>query len=400
MGKGLRPSAVIETTGLSKSYGRVKAVRSLNLSVPRNSIFAFLGPNGAGKSTTIKMLLGLTYPTDGSGQIFGLDIEKDSVRIRKRVGYLAQEPHFYPGMTVRQTLQFVARFFYTGPRRAIERRIDETLDLVGLTELQDRMVSALSGGERQRLGIAQAQINYPDLLILDEPAASLDPMGRRDVLAVMERLRKHTTILYSTHILSDVQRVSDMVAIMNKGELVAQAPIDELLSGSGSGAYEMTLRGDLPTVYGLVRDLPFVKAVQRKPLAETLNAGSVAASAAAAEPHGDSQLISGAKLSGRTALQGDSGLPGASQPSGDAGLLGDATSFSDAAPSGISAQNTQEPAGPAESWTVSVSDEAAAERYLLRVVLRVDGVTVTRFVKKHRDLEEVFVGLVEGGDSR
>lgn len=326
MGNGLRSSAVIETAGLGKSYGKVRAVRSLSLSVPRHSIFAFLGPNGAGKSTTIKMLLGLTHPTDGSGQIFGLDIEKDSVRIRRRIGYLTQEPRFYAGMTVRQTLQYVARFFYAGPQQAIEKRIDETLDLVGLSELQGRMVSALSGGERQRLGIAQAQINYPDLLILDEPAASLDPMGRRDVLAVMERLRKHTTILYSTHILSDVQRVSDSVAIMNKGQLVAQAPIDELLSGSGSGVYVMTLEGDLSTVCGLVQDLPFVKSIQRKRLAESES--------------------------------------------------------------------------PAESWTISVSDEAAAERYLLRVVLKVDGVTVTRFEKKRHDLEDVFVRLVEGGDLR
>ena len=112
-------------------------------------------------------------------------------------------------MTARETLRFTARFFYTGPKAAIEERIAETLDLVGLDDKADRPIKGFSGGERQRLGIAQAQVNYPDLLILDEPAAALDPMGRRDVLAVMERLRKHTTIFYSTHILEDVQRVSD-----------------------------------------------------------------------------------------------------------------------------------------------------------------------------------------------
>ena len=116
---------------------------------------------------------------------------------------------------------------------------------MGLEDKADRPIKGFSGGERQRLGIAQAQVNYPDLLILDEPAASLDPMGRRDVLVVMERLRKYTTIFYSTHILSDVQRVSDTVAILNHGQLVAQALIEQLLRGTGAISYTIELRGDV-----------------------------------------------------------------------------------------------------------------------------------------------------------
>ncbi len=230
---------VIETHGLSKGYKNVQALKSLDLKVAQHSIFGFLGPNGAGKTTTIKFLLGLAHPTGGSGSIFGYDIQRQSVEIRQRVGYLAQDPRFYESMTARDTLRFTLGFFFKGPKNKIEERIEETIELVGLADKADRPIRGFSGGERQRLGIAQAQVNYPDLLILDEPAASLDPMGRHDVLEVMERLRKYTTIFYSTHILDDVQRVSDTVCILNRGELVAQAPIQELLAGSGKVMFQI-----------------------------------------------------------------------------------------------------------------------------------------------------------------
>ena len=233
----------IETRDLCKSYREVDAVRSLSFQVPEHSIFGFLGPNGAGKTTTIKLLLGLAKPTSGSATVFGRDVVRDSIDVRKSIGYLAQDPRYYETMTARETVRFTARFFFEGPKAAIEDRIKETLHLVGLEDKADRPIKGFSGGERQRLGIAQAQINYPDLLILDEPAASLDPMGRRDVLEVMERLRQHTTIFYSTHILEDVQRVSDTVLIMNKGALVAQAPIEQLLAGGEGTIYSIRLRG-------------------------------------------------------------------------------------------------------------------------------------------------------------
>jgi len=235
---------VIDTKGLSKTYNGVAALDSLNLQVPKNSIFGFLGPNGAGKTTAIKLLLGLTRPTKGGGAIFGQDIVRDSVEIRKRIGYLAQDPRFYEHMTARETLRFKAHFYYRGPASEIETRIGETLELVGLEDKADRPIKGFSGGERQRLGIAQAQINYPDLLILDEPAAALDPMGRRDVLEVMERLQKYATIFYSTHILDDVQRVSDSVAILNHGKLVSLAPIEDLLAGSEGTIYSVVIEGN------------------------------------------------------------------------------------------------------------------------------------------------------------
>lgn len=311
---------VIQTSGLSKSFGEIQALKHLDLKVPKNSIFGFLGPNGAGKTTTMKLLLGLSQPTAGSGQVLGMDIVRDSVAIRQRIGYLAQDPRFYEHMSARETLRFTAAFFYSGPKHLIEDRIQETLELVGLDDKADRPVKGFSGGERQRLGIAQAQVNYPDLLILDEPAASLDPMGRRDVLEVMERLRKYATIFYSTHILDDVQKVSDTVAILNHGELVAQAPIETLLAGSEGSVYTLDLRGDLAAAEQRVSAQAWVKALNATP--------------------GSNDLV---------------------------------------------------------HWQVSVSDEAAAEAHLLRLVLADPQITVTGFGRKRYELEDIFLNIVEGG---
>jgi ABC-2 type transport system ATP-binding protein len=237
-------ASVIETQGLGKSFGEVQALKSLDLAVPKNSITGFLGPNGAGKTTAIRLLLGLNRPSSGSARIFGQDIVKESLEIRRRVGYLAQSPRFYDDMTARETLRFSARFFFRGPKAKIEARVSEMLDLVGLSEKADRPMRGFSGGERQRLGIAQAQINDPELLILDEPAAALDPMGRHAVLRIMEQLRERATIFYSTHILDDVQRVSDRVVILNRGELIAQGPVQALLAGDQGAVYTIVTQGD------------------------------------------------------------------------------------------------------------------------------------------------------------
>ena len=251
----------IDTRGLSKHYKDVVALDSLDLKVAKHSIFGFLGPNGAGKTTTIKLLLGLTRPTSGGGQVLGQDITSKSVGIRGKTGYLAQNPRYYEYMTARETLRFRARFFYRGPKKLIEGRIEETLDLVGLADKADRPIKGFSGGELQRLGIAQAQVNYPELLILDEPAANLDPQGRRDVLDVMERLRKYSTIFYSTHILDDVQQVSDTVAILNHGKLIAQESLETLLAGSEGAVYEVVIKGNAEEASKRVADQSWVTEV-------------------------------------------------------------------------------------------------------------------------------------------
>ena len=264
LSSGSAPEPVIRAVGLTKTFGHVNAIQGIDLTVPQNSIVGFLGPNGAGKTTAIKLLLGLSRPTAGKATLFGMDSVQDSLAIRSRVGYLAQDPRFYTHMTARETLEFTAHFFYQGPAAAIRARIDETLELVGLEDKADRPTKGFSGGERQRLGIAQAQINYPDLLILDEPAAALDPVGRRDVLDVMERLRAYTTIFYSTHILDDVERVSDYVAILDHGRMVASAPTAELLDGD-STTYELTIRGDEQATLRALRTHPWVSDITTAP---------------------------------------------------------------------------------------------------------------------------------------
>jgi ABC-2 type transport system ATP-binding protein len=191
-----------------------------------------------------------------------MDIIHDSVDIRANIGYLPQDNHFYEHMTARQTLEYTAKFFYAGPQAEIDKRVNEMIELVGLEGKADRPIKGFSGGERQRLGIAQAEVNYPDLLILDEPAASLDPQGRRDVLEVMSRIRKHATIFYCTHILDDAQRVSDQVAIVNQGELVTQTSIEELLAGTGDVIYSVTLRGDAQSAYTQINQQPWVSGIE------------------------------------------------------------------------------------------------------------------------------------------
>ena len=255
---------VIQTKGLSKSFGEVAALKPLDLEVSEHAIFGFLGPNGAGKTTLIKLLLGLAQPSGGKATIFGKDIETDGVDIRRRVGYLPQDPRFYEYMSARETLDFTAKFFFSDPQNAIDQRVDEMLDLVGLADKAARSIKGFSGGERQRLGIAQAQINYPDLLILDEPAAALDPQGRRDVLVIMERLRQHTTIFYSTHILDDVQQVSDTVAILNKGVLAAHGPIETLLNGGQGILYKMDVQGDIERAQNIARKQAWVSNVEMR----------------------------------------------------------------------------------------------------------------------------------------
>ena len=232
----------VEVSGLRKRYRRVEALRGIDLVVPAGSVFGFLGPNGAGKTTTMKILMGLIRPGEGGAYVLGRDI-REGTAVRARIGYLPQNPSFYRRMSVRRVLGFVARRFVSGSRRAVERRVEETLALVGLGDKADRRVGALSGGELRRVGIAQAYVGHPDLLILDEPSVGLDPAGRREVLDLLDGLRRQTTVFYSTHILDDVQRIADHIAVLDHGRIVAQGGIEEFRA-AGQASYRVGLRGD------------------------------------------------------------------------------------------------------------------------------------------------------------
>ena len=232
----------VEISGLRKRYRRVEALQGIDLTVPAGSVFGFLGPNGAGKSTTMKILMGLIRPSAGTAQVLGRDVGEGTA-VRARIGYLPQNPSFYGRMRVHRVLRFVARRYVKGSRLAIAERVEESLEMIGLGDKAGRRVEALSGGELRRLGIAQAYIGHPDLLILDEPSVGLDPAGRREVIDLLDALREHTTVFYSTHILDDVQRIADYIAVLDHGRIISQGPIEEFRT-AGEMSYRVGLRGD------------------------------------------------------------------------------------------------------------------------------------------------------------
>jgi len=232
---------VIKTVNLSKRYSgfwsktAVDAVKNLSLEVQKGEIFGFLGPNGAGKTTTIKVLLGIIYPTQGEAYVLGKPAGDHEVH--HRLSYLPESPYFYDYMTGTEILDFYARLFGI-PEPDRSRRVHELLDRVGLIRASNQPLRNYSKGMQQRIGLAQCLLNNPDLLILDEPTAGLDPIAHIDIRDMILELRDQgKTLFISSHQLSDVEAVCDRVAILNKGDLVQMGRMDELLSG---GHVEMT----------------------------------------------------------------------------------------------------------------------------------------------------------------
>ena len=228
----------IEAHGLTKHYGPVVALDGLDLVVPRGSVFGFLGPNGAGKTTTLRLLTGLGHPTSGTAMVAGIPVADGSLELARHIGYLGQEPRFYGWMSGRELLELAGRAYGLAGNE-LRARVDEVLGVVGLAEAAKRRIGGYSGGMRQRLGVGQAILPRPPVIFLDEPVSALDPAGRRDVLELIGSLRGTATILMSTHILNDVERICDRVAILDRGRLVTEAPMEELLAGHARPILEL-----------------------------------------------------------------------------------------------------------------------------------------------------------------
>ena len=243
---------------LTKHYKGVEALTDLSLEVPAGTVFGFLGPNGAGKTTALKVLAGLARATAGSATVAGERVSAAGNH-RRHLGYLAQDPRFYAWMTGRETLRYVARFRGIGTDR--ERHIGDLLERVGIADAADRRTSTYSGGMRQRLGVAQALVGRPAVILLDEPVSALDPIGRKDVLDLMRELKGETTVFYSTHILDDVERVSDHVAILDHGRLVKAAPTHVLLGSFTRNTLRVVLGGASVATEAGLRAIPGVVTV-------------------------------------------------------------------------------------------------------------------------------------------
>jgi ABC-2 type transport system ATP-binding protein len=222
---------VLKTENLTKTFrDGTRAVDSVSLSVERGAVFGFLGPNGAGKSTTIRLILRLLEPDGGSVEICGIDVHKNRREALSRIGALVEGPAFYPYLTGRENLEAFAAYSGGVP----SGRIDDLLETTGLADRRDDRVSTYSLGMKQRLGIAQALLASPELLILDEPTNGLDPYGVREIRTLLTALsrEKGVTVFLSSHILGEVQQICDRVAIINRGRIAAEGEVSRLLGGN------------------------------------------------------------------------------------------------------------------------------------------------------------------------
>jgi ABC-2 type transport system ATP-binding protein len=219
---------MIEVEGLSKSYGNFAAVRDVSFSAKKGDIVGFLGPNGAGKTTTLRMLTTFMPASSGTARVAGYDISSHGDQVRKRIGYLPENPPLYNEMTVAEYLTFVAEIKGI-PRKQLKQRVAETVERCFLAEVRNKLCQHLSRGYRQRVGLAQAIIHDPEVVILDEPTSGLDPRQIIDIRKLIASLAKERTVILSTHILPEVSMVCNRVVIINRGRIVLQSDLDSLL---------------------------------------------------------------------------------------------------------------------------------------------------------------------------
>ncbi len=221
---------MLEVRNLTKRYGDFVAVRDISFTAAQGQILGFLGPNGAGKTTTMRILTGFLPATSGTATVAGFDVFADSAEVRRRIGYLPENPPLYTEMTAEAYLRFVARIKGM-PRSAIEDAIDRVVQTCGLESVRHRLLGQLSKGFRQRAGLAQALIHDPPVLVLDEPTIGLDPIQIREIRALIQQLAGERTIILSTHILPEVSQICDKVVIINEGRLVLEQDMATLRSG-------------------------------------------------------------------------------------------------------------------------------------------------------------------------
>ena len=219
----------LKVVNLSKRYGSQLAIDQINFSVASGEVLGFLGPNGAGKTTTMKIITGFIPPSEGTVVLDNLDIHKDSLEIRRKIGYLPEHNPLYLDMYVHEFLHFMGKLNGI-TRNTLKNRIAEIIDQTGLVREQHKRISQLSKGYRQRVGLAHALIHQPPVLILDEPTTGLDPNQILEIRSLIQQIGKERTVIFSTHILPEVEAIANRVVIINQGKIVADAPTSELLA--------------------------------------------------------------------------------------------------------------------------------------------------------------------------
>ena len=236
---------MIKVAGLTKRYDRFVAVRGIDFEVEKGQIVGFLGPNGAGKTTTMRILTCFMPPSEGSAEVAGFDVLKNPMEVKKRIGYLPETPPLYPDMEVEEYLTFVGKLKGI-PSADLFRRVQEVQERCAVTDVSTKLISKLSKGYRQRVGLAQAIIHNPEVLILDEPTSGLDPKQIHETRELIRSLAAEHTVILSTHILSEVEQTCDHVIIISKGVMVAKDSVENLTSrlrGQSSVAVEIEGRG-------------------------------------------------------------------------------------------------------------------------------------------------------------
>jgi ABC-2 type transport system ATP-binding protein len=251
---------VIEVQGLTKDYGTVIAVRDVSFSVGRGEVVGFLGPNGAGKSTTLRILAGFLGATSGKVTIGGFDIAEQSLEARAQLGYMPEAAPLYPELRVREYLEFRARLKRV-PRARRRQNVERALERAHVADVSETTIGHLSKGYRQRVGLADALVADPPLLILDEPTAGLDPNQVREVRALIQELSAEHTVLLSTHILSEVEATCQRALVIDRGRLVAQGTLAELARGRRSSTLVVVLRDPDARASGILGGQTYVSAV-------------------------------------------------------------------------------------------------------------------------------------------